>query len=450
MNIEKTVIDDLNAVLSINLQPEDYQPRVDKALKDYRKRVQLPGFRAGQVPASLVKQRFGKSILAEEVNTVLQDSIHQYISDNKLEILGSPIPTKENEDFGDWDNPKDFRFKYQVGLAPEINVNLDKNLVLNYYKVDVNNELIDRQVKDLARRYGKMSDPEVSTEECMLVAELAELDGTGAVAVDGIQNKTHVAIEYIKDAATKNSLIGLRKGDTVVVDPNKLTENHQSLAEMLGITHDAVHHLSDKFQITVSEVKLLEPHELNQELFTKLYRDGSVSTEAELREKVTADLEKMFARDSDFLFKKEFARVITEKINPQLPDAFLKKFIALTNEKPLTEETIEREYPIYAAQLRWELIEGKIIGQNEIRVTNEDALEHVKGVLKDRYASYGLPMDDNELLTSLAQETLAKKEEAKNVFDFLYEEQMLRLVKEKCTIEEKALPFDEFVHKVQH
>jgi len=281
MKIEKTVIDVLNAELSISLQPNDYQERVEKALKNYRKRVQIPGFRSGQVPASLVKQRFGKSILAEEVNSLLQDSLFKYISENKIEILGSPIPTKEEDEVGDWDNPGDFRFKYQLGLAPNIEVTLDKNIHLTQYKVDVNDELINRQIKDLARRYGKMSSPEVSTEECLLYVDFAELDGTGNIKEGGISAKTHVGIEYIKDAATKNSLIGLKAGDVITVDPQKLSDNHQNLAEMLGITHEQVHHLDSMFQMTVSEIKHLEAHELNEELFSKLYPDGSITSESE-------------------------------------------------------------------------------------------------------------------------------------------------------------------------
>lgn len=450
MNIEKTVIDDLNAELSILLQPADYQERVDKALKNYRKRVQLPGFRQGQVPASLVKQRFGKSILAEEINNLLQESIYQYITENKLEILGSPLPTKEEETEGNWDNPGDFKFKYQIGLAPAIDLKLNKDLKLTYYKVDINDELINRQIKDLARRYGKMSSPEVSTVDCLLQADLAELDEAGNVKEGGIQNRSHVGIEYIKDEATKNALIGLKVGDAVTIDPHKLTENHQNLAETLGITHEQVHDLKSQFKLTVVEIKHLEPHELNEELFAKLYPDGSVKTEEQLREVVKTDLDKMFSRDADFLFKREFARTLTEKLNLQLPDEFLKKFIAMTNEKPLTEEIIEREYPIYATQLRWDLIEGKIIKEYGLNVSQEDALNHVKDVLKNRYASYGLPLEDDELLTSLAKETLSKKEEAKNVYDFLYEEKILKVVKEQCTIEEKTVSFDEFVHKVQH
>ena len=174
-----------------------------------------------------------------------------------------------------------------------------------------------------------------------------------------------------------------------------------------------------------------------------------MNAEQEMRNKVKSDLEQMFARDSDFLFKREFAKKITEMIDPVLPDAFLKRYIQLTNEKPVTEEMVEHDYPFYAAQLRWELIEGKIIRQYELRVSPEDALEHVKQVLASRYAQYGLPMED-EMLTDFAKKTLAKKEEAKNVYDFLYEEKIIALVKEKCTLNEHFMPYEEFIHKVQH
>lgn len=450
MNIEKTVIDDLNAELSISLQPNDYQPQVEKALKDYRKKMQLPGFRTGQVPASLVKQRYGKSILAEEVNTLLQSKINEYLTENDIQILGSPIPTKEEEEVGNWDNPGEFKFKYQLGLAPQIELTLDKNLSFPYYKVDINDELITRQIKDLSRRYGKMSSPETSSEDCLLDGEFAELNEDGTLKEAGITNQTHIFIENINDGDTKNSLIGLKPGDSVIIDPHKLDKNHQVLADMLGITHDEVHSLKSKFQFTIREIKQLEPHELNQELFDKLYFNGTVTNEEQLKERVKVDLENTFSRDSDYILKRDFAQLITSKLNLQLPDEFLKKYISLVNEKPLSLETIEKEYPSYANQLKWELIQGQIIRQYDIRVTQEEALEHVKDSLKSKYASYGLPLDDDNLLTSLAKETLSKREESKSVYDSLYEDKILFIIKDNCNIEQKILPFDEFVHKAQH
>lgn len=449
MNIERNDLDALNAELSISIAPADYAERVETAIKKYRKSMQMPGFRPGHVPVTLVKQRYGKSILAEEINQVLQDNLYKYLNDNKIEILGSPIPTGEQDEVGNWDNPGDFRFRYLIGLAPAIHVDLGKHMSYTYYKPAVDASLIDRQVKDLARRYGKMSDPETSGGEDMLMVELSELGADGQVSQNGIKASSTVSIEFIKDAATKKALIGLKKDDVVKVNPHHLAETHDDLARMLNISHEAVHSLTSEFNLKVNEIKHLEPHAIDQELFDKLFGENEVKSEEEMRDRVKEDLNIMFTRDSDFLFKRQFARSLTDSLNIQLPDGFLKKYIALTNTKPVTEEMIDHDYPMYAAQLRWELVEGKIIRQYELRVSPEDAMNYVKEVIANRYAQYGLPMDD-EFLTEQAKKTLANREESKNVYDFLYEEKMIALVKERCTIEENELPYEEFVNMVQH
>lgn len=449
MNIEKNNLDTLNAELTISLQKEDYSPRVEKALKEYRKRTQLPGFRPGHVPMTLIQQRFGKSILAEEINTVLQDAIYKYIQENKIEILGSPMPKKDDGEVGNWDDPNEFRFTYELALAPDVKVALDKNQKFVYHKVKVDETIIDRHAKDLARRYGKMSDPEISGEEDLLMGELHEVSESGEIIEGGIFNKTTVSIEYVPDADTKKQLIGLKIGDSVVVDVMNLNNNHEDLAKMLGITHHQVHHLHNKFKFTVTEVKHLEPHEFNQELFDKIYPAGEVTTIEAMKEKVKSELEQMFTRDADWLFKREFAVELTNRINPTLPDEFLKRWIVMTNEKPVTAEQVEYEYPVYAGQLRWQLIENAILKQYEIKVAPDEALNHVKSVLRDRYAQYGLPIGDDEL-TEMAKKPLTNKEELKNIYDFLYEEKMIQMVKELCSLEEKMLTLEEFTHRAQH
>lgn len=398
---------------------------------------------------TLIKQRFGKSILAEEINTVLQDGIYKYISDNKIEILGSPIPKQDDGEVGNWDEPAEFRFTYELALAPEIDVNLDKNQKFVYHKVNVDEELVKRHAKDLARRYGKMSDPEVSGDEDLLMGEFAEVNESGEVIEGGIQNKSTISIEYIPDADTKKQLTGLKKGDSVVVDVMKLNNNHEDLAKMLGITHHAVHHLHNHFKFTVTEIKSIEPHEFNQELFDKIYPAGEVTSIEEMHNRVRTELESMFQRDADWLFKREFAVEISNRINPELPDAFLKRWIVMTNEKPVTPEQVEYEYPLYAGQLRWQLIENAILKKYEVKVSPEEALEHVKSVLRDRYAQYGLPIGEEEL-AEMAKKPLSNKEEVKNIYDFLYEEKMIQLVKSNCTLEEKMLSLEEFTHRAQH
>jgi trigger factor len=449
MNIVQNNIDALNAEITIKLEPADYKKRFENALKKYRKNAQMPGFRPGHVPASLIKQRFGKSLLAEEINTVLQDSIYKYISENKINVLGNPLPKDSSEEVGDWDNPGDFQFTYELGMAPEFSLNLDKAMAFDYFVVDVDAELIDKQMKDLRRRYGKLSSPEVSGAEDMLMVDLVELNADGIAKEGGIFSKTTVSIEFIKDEAVKAKLIGLKIGDKVTVNPLTLSSNHEDLARMLNTTHEAIHGLTADFELIVNEVRSMEPAELNQELFDKLFGEGTITSEDEMKERVKADLEKMFSRDSDWLFKRSFVKEIVERTNIQLPDAFLKRWIVMTNEKPVTVEMVEAEYDSYAGGLRWQLIENKIIRENEIKVTMDDAMGHVKSLLAERYAQYGMNLEEAQL-EDLAKKTLGNKEEAQNVYDYLYEDKVVELVKNNCTINEIKMKYDDFVNKVQH
>lgn len=448
MNIEQTTLSPLNAELTIHVQPTDYNERYEKALKDYRKRANIPGFRPGNVPVSLIKQRFGKALLAEEINTVLQDAIFNYIQDKKLNVLGNPLP-KASDEVGDWDQPADFKFTYELGLAPEIDVQLDKNQSFTYRKVQVDGTLIDRQVKDLARRFGQLSAPEITEGEDMVIGEFREQNADGSLKDGGIFSTSTVSVEYIKDEATRASLVGLKVGDKVSVDPHKLNTNHEDLAKMLSITHHDVHHLNSTFEFTVTDVKRMAPHELNQELFDKLYGEGTITSAEAMRERVKGELEEMFARDSDWLFKREFSRALVERINIELPDAFLKRWIVMTNEKPVTEEAVEAEYPAYAAGLRWQLVENQIVTKYELRVTFEEAQQYVKDQLASQWKQYGLPIDD-EMLNQYAKSTLGDKEQSRNIYNALYETKILQLVKENCSLEEIEMAYDDFVHYVQH
>ena len=443
MQITQHNIDALNAEIKVEIVPADYSDLVEKSLKDYRKKMQMPGFRPGHVPASLVKQRYGKAVLAEEINKVLQDAIYKHIADNKLPVLGNPLPKGENE-VGNWDQPENFTFTYEIGLAPEINVELNDNITLEYALVDVNEELVNRQVRDYGRRFGKMSEPEQSSEEDLIDVLIESPEGQGS-----IHSNSTVTIEEIKDETTRKSLIGLKKGDQVSVNPHHLHADHEALSKMLGITHHDLHHLEGNVTLTINAVHHIEPTEWNQELFDKLFPEGTVTNEDEMRAKVKENMTQVFGRDSDWMFKRTAARQLVNHFNPALPDAFMKKWIAMSNEKPLSPEQIEAEYPSYSQGLRWQLLETSIIEKNEIKVTMEEAMEHVKGQYSERFAQYGLPVDD-ERLEQMAKELLAKREEAKNVYDLLFENKVMTLVKEKCNIQEVTIAFDEFLHRAQH
>jgi len=448
MNLELIQSDSLRGELKITIDSADYEAKVEQSLKNYRKRVELPGFRKGTVPASLVKQRFGKSILAEEINGILQAEMSKYISDKNLDLLGSPIP-KEGDDVGDWENPSTFVFKYELGFSPQFELALDSKMSFTYHKVDLSEELVRRQMNDFAKRHGQLSKPEITEEGDMVMAELVELNEDQSAKDGGIVNKTSVFIEYIKDESTKASLVGKSIGDSVVVDPFLLNPDHEDLSKMLGITHHELHHLNSKFSVNITEIMRMQPAELNQELFDKLFEPGSITSEDEMRERVKADLANMFEKDSEWLFKRDFARQIVDLVDVQLPDDFLKRFITITNEKPIDAATLEVEYPAYARGLRWQLIENKIIKDNELKVSVDDALAFVKEQLVERFKSYGLPVDDTRV-EELAKQTLAKKEEAKNVYDSLYESAIMKVVLANCKIEEKAISYEDFRHLSQH
>jgi trigger factor len=442
MQITQHNIDALNAEIKVEIVPADYSDLVEKSLKDYRKKMQMPGFRPGHVPASLVKQRYGKAVLAEEINKVLQDAIYKHIADNKLPVLGNPLPKGEDE-VGNWDQPENFTFTYEIGLAPEINVDLNDKIELELALIDVNEELVNRQIKDYGKRFGKMSEPEQSGSDDLLDVHI---HGENEPKINA--NST-ITIEDVKDSDTKKSLIGLKKGDTVTVNPHHLNHDHEALAKMLGITHHDLHHLEGNVTLTVNAVHHIEAAEWTQELFDKLFPEASVTNEEEMKAKVKENMTQVFSKDSHWMFKRTAARQLVDHFNPALPDAFMKRWIAMSNEKPLSPEQIEAEYPMYSQGLRWQLLETSIIEKNEIKVTMDEAIAHVKGQYAERFAQYGIPVEDDRL-EQMAKELLAKKEEAKNVYDLLFEDKVMHVVKEKCKIKEVVVPFDEFLHRAQH
>jgi trigger factor len=448
MNIEQHNIDTVNAELTIKLEPGDYSERFESALKNYRKQAQLPGFRPGHVPASLIRKRFGKALLAEEINRMLQDSINNYITEKNLRVLGSPLP-KDNGEVGDWDSPSEFNFTYEIGLAPEFDVTLDAGQTFDYYKVDVNDELIGRQVKDYARRYGQMSQPETSGVEDLLTITLAELDAEGNVMAGGRMGQTNVTVEYLRSEELRNKLTGVKVGDTVDLNPHDLTGDHEELAKMLNITHHDVHHLSGLFRATVTDIRHIDQAELNEELFGKVFPESGITTESAFREKIREDLVRMFARDSDWHFKRTVSRELVSRISMQLPDEFLKRWISTTSEQEVDPLALEHDYPHYSNGMRWDLIEAEIVRKYEIKVGMDDAMSYVKDLLRERFASYGIPVEDDRL-TEMAKETLGKREELRNIYDTLVENRIMEAVKANCTIVEKALPYDDFVHLLQH
>ena len=333
MNIVREDVDALNAILKVEVKPADYEGKVKEALNKYRKTAKVPGFRPGHVPFGLVQKQYGKAVLSEELNKVVNESLQKYIADNKIEILGNPIPQSEDGFTGDFDKPTDFEFVYEIGLAPEIKVSLSSKNKFDYIKVKVDKGLMDKQIEDLRRRYGKLVSAEEVGERDMILAQMVELNGDETIKEGGILHTSTVSMEYVADEKVKKELTGKKIGDKVIVSPADVSKGGPDTAAMLGIKEDELETISDKFQMTINEIKVMELAELNEELYDKLFGLGAVKDEKELRDRVKSDLEGMFSNDSDKMLTQSVYDSLLEETKVDLPDNFLKRWIKLSNEK---------------------------------------------------------------------------------------------------------------------
>lgn len=441
MNISKKDIDNLNAEIVINLGPADYEGKVTEAIKKVQRNASMPGFRPGKVPVGLIKKQYGTSILVEELNKILNDSLQSYINDNSIEILGNPMP-KEQQPV-DWNNQKEFTFTYELGLAPKFDVKVDNSHSFTYKKVKVDEELVEKYLKDVRRNYGKSVNPETAGDKDVLFVDIVELDAEGTIVPGGIFKSTSIGIDRLKNESIKPKLIGLKKEDKLVINVNELYETALDKSISLGIDKEAAEAFNSNIQLTVKNIARLEDAELNQELFDKLYGAGKINSEEEFRNKIKEELGMMFNQDSDRDLRKEIEKTLVTKLNLQLPDEFLKRWLMAINEKPLSAEQLEKEYPDYASAMKWRLIENKIIKDNNIVVNPDEAMNEAKAFIQGEYARYGqVPTEED--INKIARDLLSREKEAQKIFENLYAKKVLDLIKEKCKLDSKEVSYNEF------
>ena len=438
MNVVEEKIDDLNAILRISVSPEDYKEQVDKTLRDYGKQVNMPGFRPGKVPASLIRKKYGKAVLAEELNKLISRQLQEFIQSNNLNILGNPLPKDDEEVKGDFDNPADFEFAYEIAVSPEFEVKLSKKDKFDYLKVKIDDEMLDKEVENLAKRYGKLVSAEEAGEKDMVMGEFS--DGT-------ITNSSTVSLEFVDDEAAKKLLIGKKVGDEVTLDPRSVSRGDSDLAAMLGITQDELDQVGNEFNFKINEIKTMIPHEINQELFDKLFGEGNLSSEEELRSRISEDMGKMFQNDSDRNFSEKVTEYIMDNTKFDLPNDFLKRWILASSEKEITAEEIEADYENYTKSLKWQLIQNKIISDNGIKVEPQEAIDYTKGLLTRQFAQYGMPPPEGPELESQAQSVLSNQEEANKIYDNIYGMKMLHFFKEAVDLKEKELDYEKFIEE---
>ena len=444
MKLTQSKAKDLMATITVELVAADYSEKVDKILKDYRKTADVPGFRKGKTPMAIINKKYRTSVIVEEVNKLLQDELYKHISAEKVRVLGSPMPI--NETPIDWENTEDFTFQYEVGLAPDFDVKITAKDKLNYYKIKADAKLVDGYCTDIAKRYGKMSNPEVSVEGDLIFCAISQLDVDGNVMSNGISNEATVAMEYIADAKVKKQFVGVKKDDVLKVNVMKAFTNHADLGSMLNVSHDALHNLtSEEFQFTVKNINQLAPAELTTELFDKVYGEGKVKDVKEFKAKVQEEAEVQFVGESDRMLKNDIVTYFIEKLKLQMPDDFLKRWLVQTSEQPITMEMLATEYDMYAKSLQWQLIENKILENYEVKVTQEDVLNQTKKLIGSQMKQYGQPEGDDAQLTDIATNILKNEEERKKIYDQIFDERTLVVYKENFKLTEKNVTYDEFV-----
>ena len=440
MNITQERIDDLNALLKVQISAADYQDKVEAVIKNYRKTANIPGFRKGKVPVGQIKKMYGKAILVEEVNKLIQEAIYNYITENKIEVLGNPLPTTTDLD---WDNTTDFNFEFEMGLSPAFEVNMDKKSKFDYYKIEADKKMVDHYTSDMAKRYGSMTNPEKSEKADLIMGEFTQLDLEGNVLEDGINHSASVALDIVSDKKAQKVLTGVTKDDEVVV---KITNKFSSdVAHMLNISKEDAKILNSNFRFKIKSISRMTPAEMNQDLFDKVFGKDEVKNEKEFKAKIKEEVEKSFVGESDNKLKNDVILHLIDKVNLELPDTFLKKWLVQTNENGLTAEQVEAEYEQYSKSLKWQLIENKIIKDNDLEVKNEDVVAHTRELIVQNFAQYGQPAPEDKKLDEIAAQVLTNEEERKKVYNQLYDAKTLMLYKEKFKLTEKTVTYDEFV-----
>ncbi len=448
MEITQENPDALNAIIKVKITERDYQPQVDKALKEAAKKMTMPGFRPGTVPVAMVKKTHGRYILLEVLNKLINGQLSNHLVSNKLQVLGQPLP--KADDVIDIEKGGNLYFTYEVGIAPQIEVNFANVAPANYYTVKVDEDLLNKYKNDVSRRNGKYESPDTVGANDLVYIDLVELDADGGVKVGGIFQQSTLAVDMINSEAFKAELIGKTKDEVVKANAKDLASSSIDLASMLNMDKAAAEQVTSDFNVKIGTISRVMPAELNQDFYTQMYGEGVVNNEAEFNAKITEELAGMFSNDSDRRLRYEIQSQLINTINPNLPDAFLKRWILESNtkEKQVTPEQIEKEYPNYAKSLKAQLIEGKIMNEYKISLDKNELLSVTKQLVRDQYFKNSTEKVEDSFLTETANKILEKEEEYRRVADMVLDRKLVALYKEKFQLTTTELSYNDFVKKM--
>ena len=437
--------DSVRGLIKLEIVKSDYEAAVEKSLRSFRQKANVPGFRKGMVPMGMVKKMYGNQALLEEVNRLVSDNLFKYIRENTLNILGEPLASEAEPSALDFDKDEDFVFNFDVALAPEININMSKEDTLPYYEVKIDDDMLNKQVEAYTANFGTYEAGEEVEEKDLVKGTVAELEN-GAPKEGGVVVENAVLMPmYIKDEAEKAKFIGSKVNTVVVFNPNKAYEGAEAeIASFLHVEKEKVAELTGDFSFEIKEISRHKNAELNQELFDKVFGESVVTSEEEFRNKIREALAEQFTPQCDFKFLSDAREVLVKKAGElKFADDILKRWLLVANEKN-TAENIENDYPHIIEDLTYHLIKESLVKANGLKVQDADIEEFAKRVAKAQFAQYGMLSVPEDALENYAKEMLKNKQTLQNILDRAVEEKLAAWLKEQVTIDKKEVTADEF------
>lgn len=438
MNITRENKDALNAVVKIDIEKSDYADKVEKILTDYKKSANIPGFRKGQVPMGLIKKQYGKAVLVDEVNKLLQESLGKYLNDEKLDVLGNPLP--KAQDNIDWDADA-FSFEFEIGLSPEFDIKLNGRKAITQYTIVADNKMVDDQIKNIQKQYGQL----ISKAE---VSEGDEVTGVFFNDEAGIESTTTITLDKLKGKANLKKFVGAKVGEIITLKTKGLFKDSHDLMTYLKVDHDTAHDLNVQLTFTINEINERGLADLDQELFDKLFGKNVVKTVTELKEKIKADAEKQFVQQSDQKLLNDVTEYLVENTKFDLPSEFLQKWLQTVGEEPMDEAQAKEEYEKSEKSMRYQLIESKLIVDNNLQVNFEELKAYAGEMIKGQMAQFGQLNPSDKEVEDIVARVLSNQDEVKRMSEQLTSQKLLSFYKENAKLKAKELNYDAFVKEV--
>ena len=446
MEITLQNVSDVKGMLTVKLVKADYEPKVEKALKTFRQKANIPGFRPGMVPMGLIKKQYGSAVKAEEINKMLQEAVYGYLKENKVDMLGEPLPNEDQQKTLDFDTMDELEFLYDLALAPKFDATLTAEDTLPYYTIQISDEMVDGQVNMYTQRNGRYEKVGEYADNDMVKGTMCQLDENGNTVEGGIQAEDAVVLpKYMKNAAQTALFEGTKVGDVITINPREAYDgNEAELASLLKISKEEAANVNGNFSYQISEITRYVPGDLTQEIFDQVYGEGAVSSEEEFRARVKEDLTKQFVPESDFKFLIDVREYVMNRIGElKFADDVLKRIMHINNPDK-DDAYVDEHYANTIKELSWHLVKEQLVEKAGIKLEENDLLEQAKANVRAQFAQYGMTNIPEEMLTNYATEMMKKKESIEGLVNRAIETRLAASLKQTVKLDEKSVSLEEF------